>query len=66
MAARVLRDWTRQTRLWIDESWIEITMPNHALERTAVRRLDLDVAGFMDMIGQSVSAPTTAVAQLCR
>ena len=29
---------------------------NHALERTAVRRLDLDVAGFMDMIGQSESA----------
>jgi len=44
----------------------EDRIPNKALERTAAERLGFDMAGFMNIIGHSVSPFPAAVAQLGR
>lgn len=40
--------------------------PNKTLERTAASRLVFDMAGFMNISGESLSALSAAVAQLGR
>ena len=44
----------------------ELNVAQQALERTAAERLGFDMAGFMNIIGHSVSPFPAAVAQLGR